>query len=46
MGGAPLSDKDQTKTTYTLVEVSKTGIKCYLKKVNGEVIEEVKIGKN
>ena len=46
VGGAPLSEKDQTKTTYTLVEVSKAGINCYLKKVNGEVIEEVKIGKN
>ena len=40
-GGGPYNEKDPGKTTYTLVEVSKSGIKCFLKKVNGEVIEEV-----
>ncbi|MCX6236643.1 MAG: FN3 domain-containing metallophosphoesterase family protein [Bacteroidia bacterium] len=45
VGGAPVSGNDQTKTTYTLVEVGKSGITCFLKKVNGDVIEEVKIKK-
>jgi UDP-2,3-diacylglucosamine pyrophosphatase LpxH len=45
VGGAPVSGKDTEKTTYTLVEVGKSGITCFLKKVNGEVIGEVKIGK-
>jgi len=45
VGGAPVSGKETGKTTYTLVEVGKSGISCFLKKVNGEVIEEVKINK-
>lgn len=45
VGGAPVSDKDTEKTTYTLIGVEKSGITCFLKKANGEVIEEVKINK-
>jgi len=45
IGGAPVSGKDTEKTTYTLVEVDKSGINCFLKKVNGDIIEEVKIAK-
>lgn len=43
VGGGPVSGEDLSKTTYTLVEVGKSGIRCLLKKANGEVIEEVKI---
>lgn len=46
VGGAPVSGKDTDKTTYTLVEVDKSGITCLLKKANGEIIEEVKIKKH
>ncbi len=43
VGGGPVSGKETKNTTYTLVEVDKAGIHCSLKKINGEVIEEVKI---
>jgi len=45
VGGGPVNGKDNEKTTYTLVEVSKTGVNCFLKKINGDVIEMVKIKK-
>ena len=44
-GGAPVSGNDLSKTTYTLVEMGKSGITCFLKKANGDIIEEVKIKK-
>lgn len=45
IGGSPYNEKDPGKTTYTLVEVNKSGIHCFLKKANGDVIDEVKIAK-
>jgi predicted phosphodiesterase len=45
IGGAPVTENDQTKSTYTLVEVNKSGITCFLKKINGDIIEEIKIKK-
>ncbi|HEY3390516.1 MAG TPA: metallophosphoesterase, partial [Prolixibacteraceae bacterium] len=45
IGGAPVSGTNLEKTTYTLVEVDKSGLRCFLKKANGDVIEEVKIAK-
>ena len=46
VGGAPVSGNNREKTTYTLVEADQSGIRCFLKKVNGDVIEEVKIAKH
>ena len=45
VGGAPISGKNLEKTTYTLVEVDKSGIHCSLKKANGDIIEQVTIAK-
>jgi predicted phosphodiesterase len=45
IGGAPVNGNDLEKTTYTLVEVDKSGIHCSLKKANGNIIEELTIAK-
>jgi len=45
VGGAPVKEKDQTNTTYTIIEVGKSGITCSLKKANGNVIEKFMITK-
>jgi predicted MPP superfamily phosphohydrolase len=45
VGGAPVSGNNLDKTTYTLVEVDKSGIHCSLKKANGSIIEKVTITK-
>jgi 2',3'-cyclic-nucleotide 2'-phosphodiesterase (5'-nucleotidase family) len=46
VGGAPVSGNNREKTTYTLVEADQSGIRCFLKKENGDVIEVVKIAKH
>ena len=45
VGGAPVSGKNLEKTTYTLVEVDKSGIHCSLKKADGSIIQELTIAK-
>ena len=45
IGGAPVSGNNTGLTTYTQVIVDQSEIRCFLKKVNGDVIEEVKIVK-
>lgn len=45
VGGGPVTGKILDNTTYSLVEIDKSGIHCFLKKANGDVIEEVKIVK-
>lgn len=41
VGGAPFSDKNINKTTYTLVEINKSILTATLKKANGDVIDKV-----